>query len=98
MTTGWVVLIQSVQTVLAAWHPRASGGGRLPALVLGSVEIAAAVLFLVPRTLALGAIGLIAVFAIAFVAHAFRGQVTLPLLVYAAAVYVVMTQRAETAP
>jgi len=93
VATGAVVLVQSVQTVLAARHPH--GGAGLPAFVLGSVEVAAAILFLVPRTMRLGAIGLLAVFAIAFVVHGLRGQVSLALVVYAAAVYLVMSEGVE---
>ena len=88
------MLVQSAQTVLAAWHPHGRAG--LPAFVLGSVEVAAAILFLVRRTMTLGAIGLLAVFAIAFVVHGFRGQFPLALVVYAAAVYLVMSEGSKT--
>lgn len=93
VATGAVVLLQSAQTVMATWHPHGRAG--LPAFVLGSVEVAAAILFLVRRTLVLGAIGLLAVFAIGFVVHGLRGQFPLALIVYAAAVYLVMSEGAK---
>lgn len=52
--------------------------------MLASVETLAAALFLWPRTLRLGAAVLTAVFAVAFLAHAWRGQFPGALLEYAA--------------
>jgi uncharacterized membrane protein YphA (DoxX/SURF4 family) len=90
-TIGVVVLIQSIQTVLAARRGALPQQDRLHATVLGSLEAGAALLFLLPRTMRLGAVGLLAVFAIAFALHASRGDVSSTLLVYAAAVFFVRT-------
>jgi hypothetical protein len=62
LTTGIVVLIQSVQTIVAA------------------------IVFLIPRTMRIGALGLLVILAFAFGLHALRGDLALSLLVYAAAV------------
>ena len=83
LATGVVLLYGSVETVRSAlgpWHPN-------PHLViLGSVEAAAAVLFLLPTWMRIGAIGLLSTIVVAFavhgVLHEFRGD----LLLYAAAV------------
>ena len=82
-TTGLVLLLASVETVLHAAH----GGTTDPhVVVLASVEALAAVAFLVPRTMRLGASALLGVFALAFALHATRGELPLQLLAYAAAV------------
>lgn len=84
-TLGLVVFFESLRTALgAASNPHL--------LVLASVETLAAALFLWPRTLRLGAVLLIAVFAVAFLAHAWRGQFPGALLVYAAGALLVGLQ------
>lgn len=60
--------------------------------MLASVETLAAALFLWPRTLRLGAAVLTAVFAVALLAHAWRGQFPGALLVYAAGALLVGLQ------
>ena len=85
-TLGGVLFVLSIQTV---WHGLTAGGDA-HAVVLGSIEAIAAVLFLVPRTLRTGGAGLLATFVVAFVLHAARGQLASPLLVYAAGVVFVM--------
>lgn len=63
----------------------------LIAVTLAAVELAAVVLFLVPRTLIFGAILLILVLASAAVVHLSIGQrAPLAYLVYAAAIWVVV--------
>lgn len=91
MTLGVVVLIESARPLLQA----ISGSETVSQLVvvLASVEILGAVLFLVPRTLKYGAWILLAVFAIAFVAHLAKGELAAPLLVYAAGTFLVLSQR-----
>jgi hypothetical protein len=89
VTLGLVVLVQSVQTVLAARHGTLPAGDRVHALLLGSLEAGAALLFLVPQTMRAGAVLLLAIFAAAFGLHALRGDFALNLLVYAAGVLVV---------
>ena len=86
ITLGLVVLAQSVQTILAAQRGEITGPDRLHALILGTVETLAALLFLVPRTMRVGAVALLAIFALAFAIHALGGNWHLALLVYAAGV------------
>ncbi|MFI5210999.1 MAG: hypothetical protein ACHQ2E_11185 [Gemmatimonadales bacterium] len=86
LTLGAVVLIQSVQTVLAARNGGLAPGDRVHGLVLGSLEAVAALLFLLPRTMRAGAVMLLVIFAAAFGLHALRGDVATTLLVYAAGV------------
>lgn len=91
LTVGAVVLIQSIQTVLAAVRDLLPAGGQHHAIVLGSAEALAAILFLVPRTMRRGADVLLVIFALAFGLHAVRGELALALVVYGAAVLFVRT-------
>lgn len=84
VTLGLVVLIQSVQTVVAAHSGSITPGDRRHALVLGALEALAAVAFLIPRTMRVGAVALLVIFAAAFALHALGGDWHLPLLVYGA--------------
>jgi len=77
---GVVLLIGSVQTVLGI------GQQDSHALILGSVESVAAILFLIPRTVRLGALLLLSVLAAAFLIHLHRGEWPGGLLIYAAGV------------
>ena len=86
VTLGAIVLIESIDTVVAASNGAFHGHDRIHALVLGSFEIVAAALFLIPRTMRWGAAGLLVVFALAFAIHAIDGQPPLDLLVFAAGV------------
>jgi len=91
VTLGVVVLVQSLSTILQAVRGDMPTAGRPHALVLGGSEALAAVLFLTPRTMRLGAAALLAIFAVALVLHALRGEVAWPLLAYGAAVFFVRT-------
>ena len=83
-TIGVLLLYLSLKTVHAGF---ASGGGHDGHLVLvGGFEALAAVLFLIPRTLRIGAVGLLMVFALVFLIHASRLQFRGDILVYAAVV------------
>jgi len=82
---GLVVGYQSIQTIASALRGGMSTHDRPHAILLGALETAAAVLFLIPRTMRWGAAGLIAVFSIAFLLHAIDGHPNPALLVYAAA-------------
>jgi hypothetical protein len=86
VTLGVIVLAESVRTVMAAvgghFHPH----DRSHAILLGCLESVAAVLFLIPRTMRLGAAGLLLVFVLAFLRHALGGEPPLALLVYGVAV------------
>lgn len=55
LTVGAVVLVQSIQTALAAVRDHLPIGDQHHAVVLGAAEILAAILFLVPRTMRRGA-------------------------------------------
>lgn len=91
IVSGVVILLASALTVRAAL-PGAREANPHVAL-LGAAEAVAALLFLVPRTLRLGAAGLLATIGIAFVLHAMLGQFRGDLLVYAAAVLFVAVHR-----
>jgi uncharacterized membrane protein HdeD (DUF308 family) len=86
VTLGLVVCLQSVLTIVAALHGGFSPQERPHALVLGSLEAGAAVLFLIPRSMPLGAALLLGIFAIAFGLHLLGGHPNYSLLIYAAAV------------
>ncbi len=86
VTLGAIVLVESIDTVMAATHGDIHGHTRVHALILGSFEIVAAALFLIPRTMRWGAAGLLVIFALAFAIHTIDGQPPLNLLVFAAAV------------
>lgn len=83
---GLVVLVESVETVVRAQGGGFHGPDRLHALILGSLEAVAAVAFLVPRAMQLGATVLLAIFALAFGLHMLQGSPNLVLLVYGAGV------------
>jgi hypothetical protein len=85
ITLGAVVVIQSVQTVIAASRGLFAGPEQTLALLLGSCEAVAALLFLIPRTMRIGAYSLVAIFGLAFVLHALAGRPNFALVVYFAA-------------
>ena len=82
-TAGVLLLFWSVQTAEHA----VLGSHHSPHIaLLGAVEALAAALCLIPRTMRAGAAGLLATFAVAFLAHAARGEFRGDLLLYAAVV------------
>ncbi len=83
---GGALLIMSHNTLFHALH--AHGFGHLA--VLGAVEMAAALLLLIPRTLKVGGIALLAILLHGFAIHLTRGEWEWQLLTYAAGVYLVM--------
>jgi hypothetical protein len=83
-TSGVLLLFWSVQTAQRALQAGRSHNPHVA--LLGLVEGVAAVLFLVPRTMRAGAIGLLATFAVAFLAHAAVGEFRGDLLLYATVV------------
>jgi hypothetical protein len=91
VTIGVVVCIESVATVVAAVRGELPALTRPHALILGGLEVVAAVLFLIPRTMRWGAAGLLVIFALAFGIHAAGGDPNLDLLILAAAVLFVRT-------
>jgi len=83
-TTGLVIVYLSVKT---AYQGLQAGASHDPHVILvGTLEALAAVLFLVPRTLKIGAASLLVILALVFLVHAARLQFRVDLLVYAAAV------------
>jgi hypothetical protein len=83
-TVGAVLLYLSVRSMHAGLQ---GGSGHDAHLVLiGGVEALAAVLFLIPRTLRIGAYGLLIVFAVVFLLHALRLQFRGDILIYAVVV------------
>ena len=83
-TVGTVLLYLSVKTMHAGLQ---AGSGHDPHLILiGGFEAFAALLFLIPRTLRIGAFGLLMVFAVVFLIHALQLQLRGDVLVYAAVV------------
>ena len=94
ITTGVVLLVASVRTILDA----ASGPHANPhIMLLAAIEAISAVLFVVPRTMRAGAIGLFATIAVAFLVHMTMGQFRGDLLIYAAAVLFVSVHGSLTA-
>jgi hypothetical protein len=83
LVLGVALLWGSVHTVLHL------GSSDPHALIIGTVEAVAAVAFLLPRTMRVGAGVLLGVLALAFVLHAARGEWRPDLLVYAAGVLLV---------
>ena len=96
LLTGIVVLFESLDTVLAARSGAIHGPDRGHAFILGSLEILAALLFLIPRTMRWGAAGLLLVFLAAFAHHAAQGSPPWPLLVYGATVVFVWVHGVKT--
>lgn len=83
-TAGVLLFVLSAQAAIAA--SRAGELHNPHVALLGFIEAAAAVLFLIPRTMKLGAAVLLLTLAIAFVAHALRLELRGELLLYAAVV------------
>lgn len=83
-TLGVAILVLSVGTLRHALG--AAGLAARHVALLAIVEAAAAIVFLVPRALRVGAAGLLVVFAVALLLHAAELQMRWDLLVYAAAV------------
>ena len=81
---GAGLLIGSILTVRSALGT--AHGPNPHIALLGGVEAVAALLFLIPRTLRLGAAGLLLTLGVAFLLHAVHQQFRWDLLVYAAAV------------
>lgn len=78
---GATLLVLSVRTVMGGW-----GGADPHPVLIGGLEAVSAVLFLIPRTLRVGAGGLLFTIAIASALHGSAGHFRWDLLVYAAAV------------
>ena len=88
LATGIALLYGSVETVRSALQTSAHLNPHL--VVLASAEALAAILFVIPRSMRFGAVGLLATIFVAFGVHAtlheFRGD----LLLYGAAVLFIL--------
>lgn len=80
---GVSLLVLSLRTLSFALHE--GGPGAIHPILIGGIEAAGALLFLVPRTLRVGAAGLLLAIGIAWLMH-LHEQFRWDLLVYAAAV------------
>ena len=89
-TLGLVVLIESLRPILHLVLNSADVSSHVA--WLASVEVVGAVLFLFRRTMQYGAWILLAVFAVAVVAHLAKGEFPAPLFVYAAGTLLVLIQ------
>ncbi|HKN66564.1 MAG TPA: hypothetical protein VJW73_09820, partial [Gemmatimonadaceae bacterium] len=88
VVTGVALLYGSVATARSALQ---TGAHLNPHLVLlASVEALAAILFLIPRLMRIGAIGLLATIFVAFTVHAALHEFRADLVLYGAAVLFVM--------
>jgi len=100
-TVGLVILLESCRTLQGAllhWHDAGHGATLLwIRLVLSSVEIVAALLFLAPWTVIPGAYLLLGIIAVAVVIHALHGEFAGLefLILYAVAVYVCLVHQKE---
>ena len=95
LTLGIVILAESAMTLMHAMQAPAE---HFHLAMLSSLEIVAALLFLLPRTMRFGGVTLVAVFAIAIVAHALQGEFVASLLVYAAATLFVTVHGSAQGP
>src|SRR5215207_7368127 len=86
--TGLVLLVGSAETVRDAWVGSRHASPRL--VLLGGIEAVAALLFLVPHTIRIGAVGLLGTIGIAFVVHTALGQIRGDLLLYGVVVLFVL--------
>lgn len=85
-----VVFLQSIGTVLHAFSRGGSGQSGHGLAWFAGVEAVAAVLFLVPATMRVGAMLLLLIFSVAIVLHGLQGELQLSLAVYIAGVVLVM--------
>lgn len=81
-TVGLVLLIFSVRTLLGTL----AANHHSPLALLACVEAVSALLFLLPQTLRVGAVGLLLTLGVAFIAHLFMKEFRWDLLLDAAAV------------
>jgi uncharacterized membrane protein YphA (DoxX/SURF4 family) len=88
MVTGLILLTASAVTVLQAWPGSPHANAHL--VLLGGIEVVAALLFVSPRTTRIGAVGLLATIGVAFVVHTARGEFRGDLVVYGVAIVFVM--------
>lgn len=81
-----VVFLQSIVTVLHAFIGQSAHW----LVWFAGAEAVAAIMFLVPATMRVGAIFLLLIFSVAIVLHGLQGELQLSLVVYIAGVVLVM--------
>jgi hypothetical protein len=91
---SWLTLHSTLAKLRAPGHPAALAYARL---LLSGAEILAAVLFLLPFTIAVGGYALLVIFALAILIHTVHGEARglETLVVYGAAVLVCLAYRRE---
>jgi hypothetical protein len=96
---GLVVVAQSLEFIFSASTARHLAHMGLPLWlrpVLGGIEVAAAVLFLIPRSAVLGGYLLLTIFAFAIAIHVLHGQYAVDtLIVYFMAVLACLADREQ---
>lgn len=90
LTLGAVIAIESLTTAVRASGAGSSNHLNLALACLAAAEAIAALLFIVPATLRVGALALLLIFAFALAFHGLHGEFQSTLLVYAAGVVLVM--------
>lgn len=98
LTVLWLVLGLVVGGYsIALVETQLHGATHHALVVLGLAELAAAILFLIPRTVRLGGISLMAVFGVAALFHLLHGEYDIGhLAVYGAAAFAVVSSRTRT--
>lgn len=87
-TTGLLLLYWSATTHVHAHHNHSAH-----VALLAAVEALSAILFLIPRTMRIGAVGLLGTFAIAFGMHALHHEFRGDLVLYASVVSFIMVRK-----
>ena len=90
---GLGILWLSVRSVIWAVHTGTGGQHNPHVALLAGVEAIGALLFLIPRTLRLGAALLLLTIGVATFVHGFSGEWRVDLLIYAAGVWLVAAHR-----
>jgi len=93
-TLGLVLLVVSIQTV----QDTLGTNHHSPLVLLAGTEAVAALLFLLPRTMRVGAAGLLLVLAVAFLLHLTQRQFRWDLVLYASAVVFVAIHGSLSTP
>lgn len=94
IVTGLVLFVGGAESVLQT--PGVSPPGTPRFVLLGRFQAAAALLFLIPRTLRIGAAGLFGAITVVFVVHTGLGHFRGDLLLYGVAVLFVLIHGAPT--
>jgi hypothetical protein len=97
-TVGVVLLLQALVLAFSGRaHAEFAGTGLAPVLrpLLAWTEVAAALLFLYPRTMMLGGLWLLGILFATIGLHLYLGQGFASLVVYMAAIIVVVAHRSE---